>query len=131
MKMYAKQNIAIRSEAINGFVPPHPLEPLSVAELEKTRQAIVSARGGDVLIQFRSISLDEPAKEELVMFLEAEHAGTVTPETTRPARLAMVQYDVVQGDKSHEYTHSLVDVNTGKETSRRVIDQGRQAALIM
>jgi primary-amine oxidase len=129
--MDVPKNIAIRSEAINGPRPPHPLEPLSVAESAKARQAIVSAWGVDVLIQFRSIALDEPVKEELVMFLEAEHAGTVSSETPRPARLAMVQYDVVQNDKSHEYTQSLIDINTAKEISRRVIDQRRQAALIM
>lgn len=114
----------------DGSVEPHPLQPLSVAESVMARQAVISAWGRDVLIQFRSIALEEPAKKELVPFLEAEHAGTVTSVTPKPARRAMVQYDVVRNN-SHEYTHSLVDIATGKEISRRVLDREQQAPLTM
>jgi hypothetical protein len=42
----------------------------------------------------------------------------------------MVLYDVVKSDKSHEYTHSVVDLSSGKEKEHRVIDKIHQAALI-
>lgn len=109
---------------------PHPLDPLSKAEFEKARQCIISARGNDVVIRFRAIYREEPPKNEMVPFLEAEHSGGITSHTQRPARLAMVQYDVVGSDKSHEYTHSVVDLSTGNETEHRVIVKMHQAALI-
>jgi primary-amine oxidase len=108
---------------------PHPLDPLSKAEFEIARQCIITARGSDVVIKFRAIYREEPPKHELVPFLEAEHSGGITSNIRRPARLAMVQYDVVRSDKSHEYIHSMVDLSTGKETEHRAIDQMHQAAL--
>ncbi len=110
---------------------PHPLDPLSVAEFEKARQSIISASGNDVIIKFRAIYREEPLKEELVPFLEAEHSGGITPHVPRPARLAMVQYDVVGSDKSHVYIHSVVDLSTGNEIKHRVISKVHQAALTM
>jgi primary-amine oxidase len=110
---------------------PHPLDPLSKAEFEKARQCIITARGNDIVIKFRAIYREEPPKHELVPFLETEHSGGITSNTPRPARLAMVQYDVVRSDKSHEYTHSVVDLSSGKETGHRVIDKIHQAALTM
>jgi primary-amine oxidase len=109
---------------------PHPLDPLTSVEFEKARQCIISARGLDVIIKFRAIYLEEPSKNELTPFLEAEHSTGIDSRTPRPARLAMVLYDVVNGDKSHEYTHSVVDLSSGKETKHRVIDKMHQAALI-
>jgi primary-amine oxidase len=108
---------------------PHPLDPLSKAEFEKARQCIIAARGSDVVIKFRAIYREEPPKRELVPYLDAEHSGGITPSTPRPARLAMVHYDVVGSDKSHEYTHSVVDLSSGKETEHRVIDKIHQAAM--
>jgi primary-amine oxidase len=110
---------------------PHPLDPLSTAEFEKARQCIISARGEDVIIKFRAIYSEEPPKRELVPFLEAEHSTGIDSHTPRPARLAMVLYDVVKSDKSHEYTHSVVDLSSGKEKEHRVIDKMHQAALTM
>jgi primary-amine oxidase len=108
---------------------PHPLEPLSVAESERARQTILNARGRNVLVKFRAVFLEEPAKNDLVPFLEAEHAGRVGLRTPRPARLAMVHYDVVRSDKNHEYTHSIVDLSSRTEKVHRVIDRIHQAAL--
>ncbi len=109
---------------------PHPLDPLSATEFERARQSILMARGSDVVIKFRAIFLEEPPKKELIAFLEAENAGEISSQTSRPDRLAMVHYDIVQSDKSHEYTHSLVDVRTGQEREHRVIDKMHQAAMI-
>jgi primary-amine oxidase len=109
---------------------PHPLDPLTSDEFEKARKCIISARGNDVIIKFRAIYLEEPSKHELVPFLEAEHSNGIDSHTPRPARLAMVLYDVVNGDKAHEYTHSLVDVSSSKEIEHRVIKKMHQAALV-
>lgn len=109
----------------------HPLDQLSVTESDKARQLIIAARGSDAILQFRSIFLDEPLKKELVPFLEAEHAGSITAQTPRPARLAKIQYDVVKSDKSHEYIESVVDLGTGKETVTRVVDKMHQSSVTM
>lgn len=124
--MSAKQLTTARVRPDAG---PHPLDQLSVVETNAARQGVLEARGDKVAVVFRSIALEEPPKAELTKFLELEHAGKLTAETVRPARLAKVQYDVVRGDRSHEYTESLIDVNSRKEVSQRVVDKTFQAGL--
>ena len=110
---------------------PHPLDQLSVYESDLAREIILKARGRNVAIQFRSIALEEPPKRELTQFLDLEHAGRLTAQTPRPARLAKVQYDVVRGDKNHEYMESWVDVVRRKEVEQRVVDKAHHAALTL
>lgn len=108
---------------------PHPLDQLSVAESDVARQVVLKARGTGVTLNFRSIALEEPPKNELIKFLELEHAGKVTPQTPRPGRVAKVSYDIVKGDRNHEYTESLIDVRSATEVSQRVVDKVHQAGL--
>lgn len=110
---------------------PHPLDQLSVFESDLARDAILKARGRNVAIQFRSIALEEPPKKELCQFLELEHAGRLTAHTPRPTRLAKVQYDVVRGNKSHEYIESWVDIAKRVEVEQRVVDKAHHAALTL
>jgi primary-amine oxidase len=100
---------------------PHPLEQLSLAESDVACKIIKAVRGSDVMIRFRSIFLDEPAKELLVPYLKAEHDGQLNSSTPRPPRLAQVHYDVVGTDKKFVYTESKVDLATEKETEHRLI----------
>ena len=109
---------------------PHPLDQLSSHEIDVAREAIFKARG-KCLILFRDIFTQEPAKAELVPFLHAEHSGTLTPSTPRPARQARVQYDVIHDDKSHDYLESVVDVIAKHEVEHRVIDKKHQSALTL
>jgi primary-amine oxidase len=109
---------------------PHPLDQLSNHEIDVAREAIFAARG-KCLILFRAIFTEEPAKAELVPFLEAEHSGTLTSSTPRPARQARVQYDVVHDDKGHDYLESVVDILAEQEVLHRVIDKKHQSALTL
>jgi primary-amine oxidase len=109
---------------------PHPLDQLSSHEIDIAREAIFKARG-KCLILFRDIFAQEPAKAELVPFLEAEHSGALTSSTTRPPRQARVQYDVVHDDKSHDYMESVIDIITGREVLHRVVDKKHQCALTL
>jgi len=109
----------------------HPLDQLSVAESDEARELIIAARGKNAVLQFRSIFLNEPLKKELIPFLEAEHAGIINAQTPRPPRLAKVQYDVVSKDKGHEYIESVVDLSTGKETVKRLVDKVHQSSVTM
>lgn len=108
---------------------PHPLDQLSIAECEVARRSILKLRGSDVAIQFRSIALEEPPKGELCKFLDAEHSGAVNSQTTRPARIAKAQYDVVNVKKEVAYTESWIDVESGKEVKHRAVDRPHHAAL--
>ncbi|KIW79218.1 hypothetical protein Z517_05830 [Fonsecaea pedrosoi CBS 271.37] len=118
--------------ATNGHTVPkmtfkHPLDQLSADEVNVARQAVLDARKAAVL--FRNIFTVEPAKAELVKFLAAEHAGTLTSETPRPPRQARVQYDVVFEDRSHEYMESVIDVASGKEVDHRRVPPTSQQSL--
>ena len=109
---------------------PHPLDQLSRHEIDGAREAILKARGKS-LILFRDIFAQEPPKAELVPFLQAEHSGTLTSSTPRPARQARVQYDLIYDDKSHDYMESVVDIVAGQEVEHRVIDKKHQSALTL
>ena len=101
---------------------PHPLDQLRSHEIDIVREVILKARGRCVIF-FRSIFAHEPPKAELVPFLQAEHSGTLSSLTARPARQARVQYDVVHDDKSHDYTESVIDIRTEREVVHHIIDQ--------
>ncbi|KLJ12510.1 primary-amine oxidase [Blastomyces silverae] len=109
---------------------PHPLEQLRATEIHCARDVIIKVNPG-VLIQFRSIFLEEPAKATLTSFLAAEHGGTLSPSTPRPPRLANVHYDTVQADKTHEYFESVVDLDVKKELSRQAFDSSMQPSFTL
>ena len=109
---------------------PHPLDQLTSHEVDIAREAIFTARGR-CFILFRAIFAEEPAKAELVPFLQAEHSGSLTPSTPRPARQARVQYDVVHNDKSHDYMESVVDIVAEQEVVHRIIDKKHQPSLTL
>ncbi|CAK7217147.1 hypothetical protein SEUCBS140593_003106 [Sporothrix eucalyptigena] len=71
---------------------PHPLSALSAAETNRARDVVVSLHQGCVL-DFRTIYLHEPSKADVLHFLELEHAGKVTADTPRPARLAQANFE--------------------------------------
>ncbi|GJC97599.1 amine oxidase [Colletotrichum higginsianum] len=75
---------------------PHPLTALSRDEFKTARDIVTNLYGSDSSLFYRAIFLQEPKKAELVPFLQAEHAGTITDETPRPPRLARLQYDVIR-----------------------------------
>ncbi|EXJ93301.1 primary-amine oxidase [Capronia coronata CBS 617.96] len=107
----------------------HPLDQLSGDEVEVARQAVLKVRKAHLI--FRNIYTVEPPKAELVEFLKAEHAGTVSADTPRPPRQARVQYDVVYDDQSHEYLESIVDLATGSEVNLKRVDTGVQQSLTL
>ena len=100
---------------------PHPLEQLTLSESNRARDVIRRAHK-DAVIDFRTISLEEPLKAQLQKFLEIEHGGSLGPSTLRPDRLARVAYDVIGNDKIPVYHESLIDIRNGIEVSHEVID---------
>ena len=124
------------TEKLNGLSTasrssrPHPLARLTSLEIDLACQVVTKARAGHLLL-FRDIFTEEPAKAELVPFLEAEHSGQLTEETARPPRLARVQYDKIGDDGSHAYTESVVDVTARHEVLHRVVEKDVQPPLTL
>lgn len=89
---------------------PHPFDPLTAKEIQQVRASIESKnhrihilrgeQAADILqrhvpgadILFRVITLWEPPKAEMVLFLDQEHGGVEIPKA--PARVARVQAHV-------------------------------------
>ncbi|KAH8817084.1 copper amine oxidase-like protein [Xylogone sp. PMI_703] len=112
---------------------PHPLEQLRVDEAARARDIVIRSRnnGRKVVLDFRQIALEEPAKAELQKFLEVEHTSGISASTPRPARLARVYYDVIGSDKIPVYYESVVDVNAGEELNCEAISSTYHAALTL
>jgi len=107
---------------------PHPLAPLTIDETNIARD-VVRACHPDTVIDFRSISLQEPVKADLVRFLDDEHSGRISSTTHRPARQAKVDYDVIDKDKAPKYMESVVDILKKKRTSYELISTDVHACL--
>lgn len=105
---------------------PHPLSQLSADDFTKARDLVVKQYESSQPLFFRSIYLDEPKRADLVPFLEAEHAGTLGPDTPRPARLARVEYDVIKPD-FYGYTRAIVDLGTLQIVSTDTYERTDQA----
>lgn len=62
---------------------PHPLCPLTAAEISTTADLLRSVWPSTVDLRFKVITLDEPAKKSMVPYLEAEHSGAPLPPIPR------------------------------------------------
>jgi len=109
---------------------PHPLSQLSITEANAARDVILQLHDKSVL-DFRTISLEEPPKAQLQPFLDAEAAGTLPTNSARPSRLARIAYDVVSENKVFRFYESLVDVSTGKLVGQELIDPAHNAPLTL
>ncbi|KAF4637092.1 hypothetical protein G7Y89_g994 [Cudoniella acicularis] len=109
---------------------PHPLEQLSITESHIARDVVLKAYNKSV-IDFRTISLEEPAKSILKPFLDAENAGTLRSNSPRPPRLARVAYDVASENKVFQFFETVVDVGAGEIVSQELIDSKHHAPLTM
>lgn len=106
---------------------PHPLRELTESEILVAREVIIQHVGSSDAIFFRTIHLNEPAKDELLPFLQAEHDGTLTDQTPQPARLAFVEYDKIQAGRV-EFTQAKVNVQLEKLLSSNAVKPSAQPA---
>ncbi len=109
---------------------PHPLFPLSIEESHRVRDIVLGSHKSSI-IDFRSISLQEPPKAELQPFLELENSGKLQRSTPRPSRLARANYDVIGRDKIARYYESVIDVRNGTLIKQDVVEQPAHAALTL
>lgn len=104
---------------------PHPLDILSVEEVNRARDIIKSLHS-EHKVFFREIYLAEPAKSQLTKYLEAEHAG----QTPSPiARQALGQYDVLDGKGGVQSHESIIDLDSGKRIQHDVVPEEHHASL--
>lgn len=102
-----------------GFIP-HPLSGLSVEETNIAREVVLASLPNTV-VDFRTTSLQEPAKADLTKFLDLEHAGKLTADSPRPPRLARVHYDAIDGSKIPKYMESVIDVEKKERVEHELV----------
>ena len=111
---------------------PHPFKTLNVNETQIARDVIL-AQHSDVVVAFREIFLQEPAKELMKQYLDLEHSSKPgqSPTSKRPPRLAKCQYDIIGSDKIPEHHESIVDVDLKKRVRHEVIGKEHHASLTL
>jgi primary-amine oxidase len=108
----------------------HPLDDLTVAETNLARKVVLEAYPNAV-VDFREIFLAEPPKAQLQLYLNAEHQGSLTADTPRPARQAKCHYDVIGQSSVPEYHEALVGLLLEKVVEKVVVDTKHHASLTM
>ncbi|TDZ36599.1 Copper amine oxidase 1 [Colletotrichum spinosum] len=99
----------------------HPLSALSIDETSSAAEVIRKLHPNSI-IQFRVIYLREPAKKDLIKFLDLEHASQLIPETPRPPRQATVHYVVVEGNNAPKSIEAVVDLGKRERVWEKVVD---------
>ena len=61
----------------------HPLAPVNAAEIKQAVSYVRAQWPADTDLHFKCITLQEPAKKEVVPYLEAEASGTSLPQIDR------------------------------------------------
>jgi primary-amine oxidase len=111
---------------------PHPFKILTFEETRIARDTVLALHP-DTVVDFREIFLQEPAKESMKVYLEAEHAARPgdSPHSKRPPRLAKVMYDVVGSDKIPQYNESFIDVEKRERVKHTIVDKEMQPTLTL
>jgi len=92
-EVVAKNGEAVEAASAGGAkaseAPPayqaHPLGPLSADEIKKASALVRQAWPEGTLFQFKAVTLLEPAKLELIPYLDAERKGQVPTDIDRRA----------------------------------------------
>lgn len=66
-------------------VSSHPLSPLTSSEITNASRLLQRLYPENTSLQYKAITLQEPAKAKLVPFLDAEHGGFKKPTIERRA----------------------------------------------
>ena len=78
----------------------NPLGPLTANEISESASLIKGLWPSNTTIQFKSITLQEPDKADLVPFLAAEHAGQQPPSVERRSFVVYYIRNTVSPQKS-------------------------------
>ncbi|TIA57557.1 hypothetical protein D6C77_06083 [Aureobasidium pullulans] len=100
----------------------HPLAPLSAQEIQAASSLIYNQWPENTDLQFKVITLNEPAKAEMVPYLEAEFQGQRLPSIDRRV---MVAYYIRKTNKLHE---AVVNLSTSTVESNARLGPNVHAA---
>lgn len=75
----------------------HPLCPLTAAEITTTAELLRGVWPSTVELHFKVITLDEPAKKQMIPYLEAEHDGSSLPQIDRKSFVSYYLRNTVSG----------------------------------
>lgn len=89
----------------------HPFDPLSPDEISRAA-AIVRPHFGSQEPNFRVITLQEPPKNEMIPFLDSEHAGRATDHV--PMRCARVEVVIRLSEEDNALFELLVDLDSNR-----------------
>ncbi|PQE08055.1 copper amine oxidase protein [Rutstroemia sp. NJR-2017a WRK4] len=89
----------------------HPLGPLTASEITQSSKIVKGLWPSATSLQFKSITLQEPSKADLVPYLTAEHSGKQLPDVPRRS---FVIYYIRNTDKLHE---AIINLTTGEVES--------------
>lgn len=106
----------------------HPLDPITATEVQVVA-SLIRKKFKDVKLRFQQIDLQEPRKEEMITFLEAERRGEL-PEST-PSRIARC-YIWLYTEKQEspvDFHKMLVDITFGKIVDDTLLPAGIQAPI--
>ena len=106
----------------------HPLQQLSIEETNAARGMVLANHPG-ALIDFRIITLQEPAKVDLVKYIDLEHAERLESSSPRPTRLARAHYDVIDESRTPVYLESIIDIDGGQIVAQKEVPEDRHASL--
>ena len=101
----------------------HPLDPLTPDEITSAAAILRSSYLADSPIHFKAVTLDEPPKQLVLRFLDAEHNGSITLPNV--PRTAYVLYVMLNTRKTFE---AIVDLMAQKVVSNSQIPSDCHAA---
>jgi primary-amine oxidase len=84
----------------------HPLCPLSGDEISAASTLIQSIWPSNADLRFKVVTLDEPAKKQLLPYLEAEHSGSSLPSIDRKVFTAYYIRNTVSLASRHHHSTS-------------------------
>jgi primary-amine oxidase len=90
----------------------HPFDPATAEEIELATQIIENNSSGDEL-HFKAAGLEEPEKQLMIDYLNAEHEGTALPLVSR--RIFLIWYI----KRTPRLFEAIVDVTHSKLIHRR------------
>ncbi|KAF1816027.1 hypothetical protein P152DRAFT_408554 [Eremomyces bilateralis CBS 781.70] len=115
---------------INGSSPPirskpsstpHPLSPLSAAEIQSAASLIHALFPATVDLHFKTITLHEPPKASVLPFLAAERSGDPTPSLPRHA---FVNYYIRNTNRLHE---AIVELSSASVVQNKLLPKNYHA----
>jgi Cu2+-containing amine oxidase len=86
----------------------HPLAPIDATEIKQAVSYVRSQWPANTDLHFKCITLQEPAKKEVVPYLEAEASGAAPPQIDRRVLITYYIRKTVSYYKSPRFTSALI-----------------------